>query len=119
MKAMTDNENKKDLESYKTSNCDECPFYGVKEDCEVELPEEALNLINRQKAEIERLRAERDKEHQYTMHYARMCAKAKSEAIKEFAERFEKKIKDVKFTIGQTWEIKCALKQTLKEMTEQ
>lgn len=54
MKAMTDNENKKDLESYKTSNCDECPFYGVKEDCEVELPEEALNLINRQKAEIER-----------------------------------------------------------------
>lgn len=27
--------------------------------------------------------------------------------------------KDVKFTIGQTWEIKCALKQTYNEMTEQ
>lgn len=43
---------------------------------------------------------------------------AKSEAIKEFIKRFEKKIKDVKFTIGQTWEIECALEQTLKEMTE-
>lgn len=39
-----------------------------------------------------------------------------SEAIKEFVKKFEKKIKDVKFTLGQVWEIQCALKQTLKEM---
>ena len=34
------------LECCKVSNCGECPFHGVKEDCEVELPEEALNLVN-------------------------------------------------------------------------
>ena len=41
---------------------------------------------------------------------------AKSEAIKEFKKTFEKKIKDVEFTLGQTWEIQNALKDTLKEM---
>lgn len=34
------------LECCKTSNCSVCPFHFVKEDCEVELPEEALNLVN-------------------------------------------------------------------------
>lgn len=43
-------------------------------------------------------------------------SKIKSEAIKEFVKKFEKKIKDVKFTLGQTWEIQNALKDTLKEM---
>lgn len=36
--------------------------------------------------------------------------------VKEFIKQFEKKIKDVKFTIGQTWEIKSALKEVKKEM---
>ena len=38
-------------------------------------------------AEIERLKAERDKEHDYCNHYMIMCAKAHSEAIKEFADK--------------------------------
>ena len=51
---------------------------------------EALKRENeKQKAEIERLQAERDKEHQYAMHYAIMCAKAGDEAIKEFTSRIE------------------------------
>lgn len=37
-------------------------------------------------------------------------------AIKAFVKKFEKKIKDVEFTLGQTWEIQNALKDTLKEM---
>ena len=52
---MTDNEIIKALECCKIGNCDDCPFYDIKEDCEVELPEESLDLINRQNAEIERL----------------------------------------------------------------
>ena len=56
---------------------------------------EALNdEISDLKAEVEgaklryeEVKADRDKEHQYAMHYARMCAKAKSEAIKEFWEK--------------------------------
>lgn len=57
---MTDNEIIKALEccSNAAYHCEECPFYVRKEDCEVELPEEALDIINRQKAEIERLEKE-------------------------------------------------------------
>ena len=43
---------------------------------------------------------------------------AKSEAYKEFAKRFEKNIKDIRVTLGQTWEIQNALKKTLKELTD-
>lgn len=67
---MTDEQIIKALEYCKIGECDDCPFYGAKEDCEVELPEEALNLINRKKAEIEQ-----------------EIKEIKSEAIKEFAER--------------------------------
>ena len=49
---MTDNEIIKVLGCCKAGDCDECSFYGVKEDCEVELLEEALDLINRQKYKI-------------------------------------------------------------------
>lgn len=38
------------------------------------------------------------------------------DGVKEFIKRFEKKIKDVKFTIGQTREIQSALKAVEKEM---
>ena len=51
-----------------------------------------LDLINRQKAEIERLTAERDAMHQDVIaaeEYAWQCKTAKVEAIKEFAERVE------------------------------
>ena len=41
---------------------------------------------------------------------------AKSEAIKEYIKRFEKNIKNVQFTLGQTREIQSALKQTKEEM---
>ena len=57
-----------------------------------------LDLINRQKAEIERLKKE--------------AVGIPARTLK----RFEKEIKDVQFTIGQTWEIQCALKDVLKEM---
>ena len=43
-------------------------------------------------------------------------SKGYADGAKEFAKKFEKKIKDVQFTLGQTWEIQCALTQVLKEM---
>ena len=80
--------------------------------------ERAAGEIKRQQGDIERLKG-RVEATEISKQKLLSCFKtAKSEAIKEFAERFEKKIKDVEFTIGQTWEIQCALKQTLKEMTE-
>ncbi len=55
---MTDEQIIKALEYCKIGECDDCPFYDVKEDCEVELPEEALNVIYRKKAEIEKLKSD-------------------------------------------------------------
>lgn len=109
---MTDNDIKKALECCKTGNCDECPFYGRKEDCEVELPEEALDLINRLEAEIERLEneieeaneADREAELQALKEskdnaklFCEAINHAKSEAIKEFAEELKIRIKNAVF----------------------
>lgn len=39
------------------SDCDNCPFYREIEDCEVELPEQALRLVNYYKKKDEELKA--------------------------------------------------------------
>lgn len=93
----------------------------------------AVQTINRQKAEIEALKetirehaemlTERNaqikmlqKENEAFAPLGKMYSEIKSEAIKEFIKRFEKNIKNVQFTLGQTWEIQSALKQTKEEM---
>ena len=43
--------------------------------------------IKEQRAEIDRLKQERDEEHDSCNHYMRMCAKAHVEGAKKFAER--------------------------------
>lgn len=73
---MTDNEIIKALECCKPKqnrNCGDCPAYDLGNFCAAELRENVLDLINRQKAEIEKLKS------------------AKSEAIKEFADRLKEK----------------------------
>ena len=103
---MTDEQIIKALEYCKIGECDDCPFYGVKEDCEVEILEEALNVIYRKKAEIEQ-----------------EIKEIKSEAIKEFAERLEGMI--LLQLISSPWEKKRAyffcldgIDKIVKEMTE-
>ena len=115
------------------------------DECMGELMKDALDLINRQKAEIEELTTlcemqdknmleqmaeiERFKKEIHNAIdevlveirkakklYVKDIARAKSEARKEFVKNFEKKIKDVNFTLRQTWEIQCALKEVLEEM---
>ena len=81
------------------------------------LLKQALDIINRLEAENERLNKENDRLSQCVMYHDGQISDAKAEAVKAFVKKFEKKIKNVKFTIGQTWEIKCALKQILQEMT--
>ena len=66
----------------------QCPFY---EKCKNDesLAMYALDLIKRQKAEIERLKAEADMADGYA---DALEERAKSEAIKEFAERLKEKV---------------------------
>lgn len=58
---MTDNEIIKALECCKTSDsdsCKKCPLYNGNKPCKENLDEHIFDLINRQKAEIERLNVE-------------------------------------------------------------
>lgn len=88
--------------------CDPCPYFH-EGNCTYLLKENALNLINRQKAEIERLEKQLDSK------CDRCIARDRAEAIKEFAE----KLKD---SFGYGWLLGSAVKthidNLVKEMTE-
>lgn len=118
---LTDEEIKKALECCieVKKDCYGCSLQN-KWNCDNALIQNALDLINRQKAEIESLKNSLheyiDKEDISELKMYELLAKTKSEAYKECLKKFEKNIKDVKFTLGQTWEIQNALKETLKEM---
>ena len=96
---MTDNEIIKALECCKTpkcSNCAVCPMRGIGTDCLGEVISNTLDLINHQKAEIERLTAmvEAAEEHftplPFKNAFDEYIEKCKAEAIKEFSERLKK-----------------------------
>ena len=83
---MTDNEIIKALECcVEKGKCNECPYYlpyGI--NCGYHKDKNALNLINRQKAEIERLNG-----NLFTISNA--CMQRRNEAIEEFAYRLTDK----------------------------
>jgi hypothetical protein len=88
---MTDNEIIKALGCCSNAEpCENCPYQ--KQCDETDLAEIALDLIKRQQAEIERLKKEntvlREDNHILATEYA---VKAKSKAIKEFADRLKAK----------------------------
>lgn len=90
---MTDNEIIKALdcctdESYE--NCNECPYSIDNVSCErMKLLEDSLDLITRQKAEIEKLEKVLNGRDQLVNALNKCYNQAKSEAVKEFATRLE------------------------------
>ena len=91
---MTDNEIIKALECCTANNrCDTCPRLGMN-CCMNLLIRNALDLINRQKAEIERLEKERASTAEYCLRkeLKTELKTAQSEIIKEFAERLKETI---------------------------
>ena len=84
---MTDNEVIKALECCSTATCisNNCPYEKIHDipTCATKLTRDALDLINRQKAEIERLR--------YNLEAMLDERADHSEAYKEFAERLKDK----------------------------
>lgn len=82
---MTDKEIIKALECCSNqkyiSDCEKCKYFAF--DCKDTLIEQALDLINRQQAEIERLKGWQD------LLKAEKHSLIKAEAVKEFAERLK------------------------------
>ena len=123
---MTDNEIKKVFECCAKSKVycdDECPFY---ENCDrTKMSMVALDLINRQKAEIERYEREnnskfnkwkildeRTKE-RYADLYETAKGVVKAEAIKEFAERLKEDFTSNRYIVSFK-----RIDNLVKEMTE-
>lgn len=124
---MTDNEIIKALDCFsgKEIYCKNCAYrdnsnMGI---CRRNAAKDTIDLIYRQKAEIERLKCDNSNIHRL---FSDACKRVdeldklnetvKAEAIKDFVKKFKKEIKDVGFTLGQFWEINCALESVLKKM---
>ena len=129
---MTDNDIKKALECCITNDCAKCKAYdetnGEIVDCLHAICRNALDLINRQQAEIERLESKVKKlgKEQYDLCSQIVNLKddvkySKSEAIKEFAERLKNATLPV--TLGGKYKYDVITKEGIdnlvKEMTEQ
>ena len=104
---LTPEDIKKALECCKPENdegCLNCPLSDIPvEECSDILHTETINLINRQQAEIERLKINFENLQKTSKYWKDKCDElveelttAKSEAIKEFAER-------LKSDINKTW----------------
>ncbi len=89
---MTSDEIKKALECCLKTNqaykCTECRYYNKTANCLRNLMTDTVDLINRQKAEIEKLKSEQNG----FADISKMYSEIKSEAIKEFAEKIKDEV---------------------------
>jgi len=123
---MTDNEIIKALEcclkGCNEEGCDDCPLYEKVEDCEIEIPIIALDLINRQKAEIEQLKfinLALSQNRIIMPERLEIVNNARDKAIREFAERLKSNytIFNIPSMVSLDM-IFCDINRLLKEMTE-
>jgi hypothetical protein len=106
--------------------CAKCPFHKFRALCKVERDRAALDLLHRQKAEIERLKKIGDDKTSEILRHAtaigelhKQLETAKSEAIKEFAQRLRKR---ARMPLGTLYRAMVYLKDIdtlVKEMTEE
>lgn len=119
----TDNEIIKALECCIKNDliqCKICPYYDMEQKCRRVLRNDVLDLLNRQRAEIERLSDYNANLQTANTSLSNEIFEIKSEAIKEFAERLKKKTDnpgkamfDVYEYYGET------IDKLVKEMTEE
>ena len=121
---MTDNEIIKAFECCNNDGCENCPNRPTC--CEIDVADEILNIINRQKAENERLQKEAERWKSAMMGECMLSAcpnkeQLKSEAYREFAVRFKHMAMAVRKSISDN----CTyivddefIDRILKELTE-
>ena len=111
---FTDNEIVKALECCREKDCGDCPMSEYPQTiCEWDAFDLAIDLINRKKAEIERLREA------YALYEETTGLKwARAEAIKEFAERVKDIVDDPALIRGRVIDIIIdTIDNLVKEMT--
>lgn len=115
---MTDDEIIKALECCRdNSRCYTCPRLGMN-CCMNLLMRNALDLINRQKGEIEQWKEEANRYQNLWCMAVDDIRTAKSEAIKDFAERLKEKLQwDVEF--DNKLVLESGIDNLVKEMTEE
>lgn len=108
---MSDNEIKKALECCTDFKCENCPCEDNSEfTCTEILMEDALDLINRQQAEIERLQKLLDDK------CDKCIARDRAEAIKEFADKLKSQFHiSCDYTCNY---VRAVINDLVKEMTE-
>ncbi len=113
---MTDNEIIKALECCikLTTKCSECPYNETGEMCFDLAKEDAIKLINRQRAEIERL----EKENHRFVDIGKTYSEVRAEAIKEFAELVKANQRMLFNHIYSRPHFAEAIDNLVKEMTE-
>ena len=106
---MTDKEIIKALECHTEMECGNCPYdKGLVEPCIAPMVKDALDLINRQQAEIERLTDKNKRLGEgvsWLLNNENGIELIRDEAIKEFAEKVEKELEQTMkalFYVGET-----------------
>ena len=117
---MTDNEIIKALEICSHRNgdlpCKGCPAYSIDKMCMEDLMSDALDLINRQKAENESLKMDLVKCSIRLDNLYKTADEIKSEAIKEFWERLKERKKQYEGTLAGWTFTMTELDNLVKEM---
>lgn len=124
---MTDNEIIKALECCSKWRCGECPNADISDIgyCEYKCITEAVTLLNRQKAEIEKykeyyetMESELDSFRKDQASVKFLKNRIRAEAIKEFAERLRESKKQYEGTLAGWTFTMTELDNLVKEMTE-
>ena len=92
----------------------DCPLYEQPMDCLLKLSKPTLNLIKRQKAEIESLRESFNFD--FDNFASEYDSKIKAEAIKEFAERLKAKVQKPEYPREDFFVCESDIEELLEEM---
>ena len=110
---MTDNDIIKALECCENAHCRDCAYF--QEDlCGDRLREDAHKLINRQKAKIERLQEQLGKIGEHSL---LLIQNARTEAIKEFADRLEEHFCD--YDLPNYYYFRAVDEETINEIVKE
>ncbi len=96
---MTDNDVIKALRCCKTMKCKDCPFTICDSNCD-NVENLALNLIENQKTEIQKLNVFIEELNDKTNSVIDCYKQTKSEIIKEFAEKLKRQIDMISYETG-------------------